>query len=111
MTTFHLLSSQPDQLPFNSSSIAVVEVQNKKICVTRYKGQFYAFAATCPHASGHMDEGFVDALGNIVCPVHRYRFSLKNGRNTSGEGYFLKTYPLEMRGTELFVGIQELNFG
>jgi nitrite reductase/ring-hydroxylating ferredoxin subunit len=110
LTTFHLISSDPDELDFNASDIAVVEVEGKKICVTKYKDEWYAFAATCPHASGQMDQGFVDALGNIVCPVHRYRFSLKNGRNTSGEGYYLKTYKLEIRGTALYVGIQTFNF-
>jgi nitrite reductase/ring-hydroxylating ferredoxin subunit len=110
MTTFHLLTQDPELLPFNESGIAVVEVKGKKICVTKYKDEWFAFAAKCPHASGPMDEGFIDAIGNIVCPVHRYRFSLKNGRNTSGEGYYLKTYNLEMRGVALYVGIESFNF-
>ena len=47
----------------------------------------------------------MDALGNIVCPLHRYKFSIKNGRNTSGEGYFLKTFAIEVREDGIFVGI------
>ena len=54
-------------------------------------------------ASGIMADGFIDAAGMVVCPLHRYRFSLQNGRNTSGEGYYLKTYPTQMKEDGLYV--------
>jgi 3-phenylpropionate/trans-cinnamate dioxygenase ferredoxin subunit len=28
---------------------------------------------------------------------------MKNGRNTTGEGYFLKTYPVEQRQEGIFI--------
>jgi 3-phenylpropionate/trans-cinnamate dioxygenase ferredoxin subunit len=31
---------------------------------------------------------------------------MKNGRNTSGEGYFLKTYPVETRPEGIFIGFK-----
>jgi nitrite reductase/ring-hydroxylating ferredoxin subunit len=107
---YQLLTSDPNQLPFNKSGIAVIEVQGKSICLTRFKDQWYAFASKCPHASGPMHEGFVDAAGYIVCPVHKYRFSMKNGLDAGGEGYKLKTYKLELRGTALYVAIETFNF-
>lgn len=87
----------------NENGIALIEVESKKICMTRIGDEWHAFAHKCPHASGRLDEGFIDALGNVVCPVHRYRFSVKNGRNTSGEGYYLKTYKLERRNNGLYI--------
>jgi 3-phenylpropionate/trans-cinnamate dioxygenase ferredoxin subunit len=54
-----------------------------------------------------MANGFIDALGNIVCPLHRYKFSLQNGRNVSGEGYFLKLFPVEIRPDGVFIGLEE----
>ena len=45
-------------------------------------------------------------IGNIVCPLHRYKFSLTNGRNTSGEGFYMKTFPVEMREEGLYVGLE-----
>ena len=60
----------------------------------------------CPHAGGLMDKGYVDAAGNVVCPLHQYKFSLKNGLDTSGDGYRLKTYPVEMRDGKLFIGME-----
>lgn len=92
-------------LSFNDSEIVVVEVKGKKICVVRYQEQLYAFAYKCPHASGIMADGYIDGVGNVVCPIHRYKFSLVNGRNTSGEGYYLKTYPVRESEEGVFVGM------
>jgi len=104
---FHKIADHPSALSFSSNQIAVAEVKGKKICITRFQDQWFAFAYKCPHASGIMAEGYVDAIGNIVCPVHRYKFSLNNGRNTSGEGYYLKTYPVEVREEALYVGLPD----
>jgi nitrite reductase/ring-hydroxylating ferredoxin subunit len=88
---------------WQSNQMCVIEVAGKKITLARHQEGLYAFAYKCPHASGIMADGFVDALGQVVCPLHRYRFNIKNGRNTSGEGYYLKTYPLEQRADGIYI--------
>ena len=105
--TFHKIADYPTELSFNQQGIAVTEVNGKKICITRFGDQWFAFAYKCPHASGIMSEGYIDAIGNVVCPVHRYKFSLQNGRNTSGEGYYLKPYPVEVREEAIWVGMPD----
>lgn len=87
--------------------ISVSEVNGRKICFTRYEGQLYAFAYKCPHASGIMADGFIDDSGNVVCPLHRYRFNVKNGYNSSGEGFYLKTYPIEDREDGPYLGLEK----
>ncbi|MVT06995.1 Rieske (2Fe-2S) protein [Chitinophaga tropicalis] len=87
--------------------ITVIEVSGKKICMTRYNGQLYAFAYKCPHAGGIMADGYIDDSGNVVCPLHRYRFNVKNGYNSSGEGFYLKTYPLEDREDGIYLGLEK----
>ena len=52
-----------------------------------------------------MSEGYIDSAGNIVCPLHGYKFNLQNGRNITGEGYFLKLFPVEICASVVFVGI------
>jgi len=42
-------------------------------------------------------------MGHIVCPLHRYKYDPKTGRNVSGEGYFLKTFRAEVREDGVFV--------
>lgn len=95
------------ELDFAANSIAVATVNDKKICIAVYKEQLFAFAYKCPHAGGFLADGHIDALGNIVCPLHRYKFSMANGRNTSGEGYYLKQWPVEQREDGIYVGLEE----
>jgi nitrite reductase/ring-hydroxylating ferredoxin subunit len=97
------IAASAAELDFAANNIAVVETAGKKICVGRHNGKLYAFAYKCPHASGIMADGYIDALGNIVCPVHRYKFNLQNGRNSSGEGYYLKCWTVEEREDGVYI--------
>ena len=106
---FKIANSQ-DELVFPAGNLLAVEVNRKKITLAKYKDDLFACAFACPHAGGIMAEGNLDATGNIVCPIHRYRFNLQNGRNTSGEGYYLTTYPIEIREDGVYAGIVEKSF-
>jgi 3-phenylpropionate/trans-cinnamate dioxygenase ferredoxin subunit len=66
--------------------------------------QVFAFSATCPHAGVALCTGWLDAMGRIVCPGHKYRFDPSNGRNTSGEGYKLVTDPVTYEDGNVLVG-------
>ena len=77
------------------------------MCIGKHQQQLFAFAFTCPHAGGILADGWIDALGNVVCPLHRYKYSMSNGRNITGEGYYLKHWPVEVRPAGIFVGIEE----
>ena len=97
-------------LSFAENNIAVVECNGKTICVGKHNDQLFAFAYKCPHAGGILADGYMDALGNIVCPVHRYKYDLRNGRNVSGEGYYLKHWPVDLRQDGVYVGLEETSF-
>lgn len=94
-----------NELDFGDNQIAVVQVGRKKICIGRYRDALFAFAYTCPHAGGMMADGHIDGLGNVVCPLHRYKFCMSNGRNVSGEGYYLKHWPVKQTADGIFVNI------
>ncbi|MFY7878713.1 MAG: Rieske (2Fe-2S) protein [Lacibacter sp.] len=95
------------ELNSQSNHLSELTVEGKTICIAHYGGQLHGCASKCPHAGGRMADGFIDAAGNIVCPLHRYKFQLTTGRNTSGEGYYLKTYPVEVREDGVYVGLEE----
>ncbi|MBS1775836.1 MAG: Rieske (2Fe-2S) protein [Bacteroidetes bacterium] len=77
----------------------------KTICLLLKGNTVLAFAATCPHQGAKMCEGWMDAKGQIVCALHHYKFAPESGRNTSGEGYKLRTYSVDIRGTEIYLAI------
>ena len=95
------------ELTFAENDIAEVAADGKKICIGKYKDTYYAFAHKCPHASGFFINGYIDALGNVICPLHRYKFCMENGRNVTGEGYYLKHWPVEIREEGVFVGFEK----
>lgn len=82
---------------FSSGNIISVKAGEKKICIGRHNNSYFAFQSHCPHAGADLSRGYIDPLGNVVCPLHHYKFSVENGRNVSGEGYSLKRYPIEIR--------------
>lgn len=104
---WHKIADHPAELHFQSNGLLQIEVAGKSICLSKNETFLFACTAKCPHAGGVLADGFLDALGNIICPLHRYKFSLQNGRNSSGEGYHLKTYPIEIRTDGIFIGFEE----
>lgn len=104
---WYKIADHINELDFAENQIAVVEIKGKKICVGRTREDAFAFAYKCPHAGGILAHGYIDALGNVVCPLHRYKFNIQNGRNTSGEGYYLKHWPVAIRETGVFVGFED----
>jgi nitrite reductase/ring-hydroxylating ferredoxin subunit len=92
-----------DDIEFGENNLAEMQIAGKTICIAKIGNELYGCANKCPHASGTMHQGHIDALGNIVCPLHRYKFNLTNGRNTSGEGYYLKTYAIHNNEKGIFL--------
>ena len=101
--SWHKIASSKNELFSAGSNLAEIILDQKRICLALYSGKIYALSALCPHAGGLMAEGYTDGIGNIVCPVHHYRFQLATGRNISGEGYHLKTYQVEEREDEIYI--------
>jgi nitrite reductase/ring-hydroxylating ferredoxin subunit len=101
------VADSENELQWQENNMMVAEVDGKKITLARIANKIFACAYKCPHASGVLADGFIDATGNIVCPLHRYKFNLSNGRNVSGEGYYLKVYAIEEREAGIFVGFEE----
>jgi nitrite reductase/ring-hydroxylating ferredoxin subunit len=95
------------ELPFEDNSLVEIQVAGRNICIAKSGDSLFACSAKCPHAGGIMAEGFLDKEGHIVCPVHRYKFSFKTGRDITGEGYHLKIYPIELKESGIFLGIKE----
>lgn len=104
--TWHKLAETRAAIPWQGNDMTIVEVAGKKITLVLFNDRLYAVAHKCPHAGGIMADGYIDVTGNITCPLHRYKFSLQNGRNVSGEGYYLKTFAVEEREDGIYVGLE-----
>jgi nitrite reductase/ring-hydroxylating ferredoxin subunit len=104
---WHKIAGQATDLQWTSGDIAETAVNGKKICIGRFQEEWYAFAHTCPHAGALMMDAYIAGPCQVVCPVHHLKFNCKTGRDANGEGYTLKTYPVEVRPDGIFVGLEE----
>ena len=108
--TWHKIADNISQINFNANGLAELDINGKIICLAKHNNQLFACTQKCPHAGGLLADGHLDALGNLVCPLHKYKFSLKNGRNISGEGYHLKTFSVVKNEAGVFVCLENPGF-
>lgn len=107
---WHKIALHINELPFAENNIAVIKIKGKKVCLGLFNDEVFAFNYLCPHAGKPLADGYIDAQGRVVCPLHRYKFDMRNGRNVTGEGYFLKRWPIENREDGIYLGLEPSGF-
>jgi nitrite reductase/ring-hydroxylating ferredoxin subunit len=84
---------QNPKIPLEGKS-SLLKIGGKKICLSKFKGELYALENKCPHAGGNLAFGKCTENGEVVCPLHHFRYDLKTGKNTSGEGLYVDNFPI-----------------
>lgn len=76
-----------------------------KLSLANVNGNYYAFAANCPHQGWPLWSG--DMKGELVrCYLHRWQFNVRTGENVApGVPVCLPTYPVLVEGEYLFVKV------
>lgn len=88
---------------------AAVKVGQTQIAVFNFssRGEWYATQNMCPHKKAFvLSRGIVgsqDGVPKVSCPLHKKNFSLADGTCVSGEDYKLATFPVTVRGDEVFL--------
>lgn len=80
------------------------EADGLRLAIFRQGESVFALSARCPHAAGPLDRGWVEE-GEAVCPLHRWRFRLPDGRCTTVRGNTLRTFPSLVRDGRVFVEV------
>lgn len=106
--TWHKIAESIAEINFSANGLTEIELKGKKICLGLHNNTLFACTQKCPHAGGILSEGSIDAAGHLVCPLHHYKFNIKNGYNVSGEGFFLKTYPVKVLPDGVYADINHL---
>lgn len=87
---------------FQLSRIQTMVVFGKRICLVKGSDGVYAVQERCPHNGASLGGGFCNEKDEIVCPLHRYPFSLKTGKATAGMALYLETYPVRIQDDGVF---------
>lgn len=81
-----------------------VRIGKRDIALFRVDGAFHALSDVCRHAFAPLSQGFTD--GHIVmCPWHGWRYDVRDG-TTDHPGADVRTYPVTVRGGEVFVTVE-----
>jgi len=83
-------------------ALRIIELDGQKICMARTELGYFAVDNKCPHAGAHLGMGWCED-DHVVCPIHRYKYNLKNGRGKQGD--YVNTYKVETRTDGVYIGI------
>ena len=93
--------------------VKTVTARTTSICLVHYEGQWAAMDNHCPHQRGPLGEGSIEKGVEdrcwIRCPWHGWDFDPLTGKPPGGgvKDHGQKMYPVEVRGEEIFVGIEQ----
>jgi 3-phenylpropionate/trans-cinnamate dioxygenase ferredoxin subunit len=96
---FHRHGHEPQ--PVNS--VRTLDVEGKRISLAFDGSNYYALADRCPHAGARFGAGGWCDNGFLVCPVHRYKYNLVNGKGVQGD--YIETYKAEVRKDGVYIGL------
>lgn len=96
-TLFPTLAAAEERVPVGRLFTVRLPGPPFRIClVRRPDGSWRAFEDACPHKKAPLSKGgFLTAEGEVVCPLHHYRFELDTGQETTGQSCpYLDTFPI-----------------
>jgi nitrite reductase/ring-hydroxylating ferredoxin subunit len=80
-------------------------LDGKRICLVLNSTGFFAVQDACSHNGESLSKGHLNYLGEIICPLHNYCFSLQTGSEIQNRSRDLKTFPIKVDDAGFFVGI------
>jgi nitrite reductase/ring-hydroxylating ferredoxin subunit len=81
------------------------EIGGRRLVVGRTAQGFFALDDTCPHASGSLSEGMLEA-GAVVCPIHGYAYDVVTGEGLD-DGAAVRVHLCVLEGDVLRIQIEE----
>ncbi|HAA15198.1 MAG TPA: Rieske (2Fe-2S) protein [Cytophagales bacterium] len=103
VTVFSSVTAAEKALAENS--LRRLRIGTRVICLARTPSGYYAVEDSCPHRGVALSDGHINYLEEVVCPLHSYRYSLKNGRECDQATMDVETYPLRWQEGALQIGL------
>ena len=66
------------------------------MAVFKCDGKIFGVQNSCPHEGGQLCNGWLES-GEVVCPLHRYRFNLQSGLCSTDPKLKIKVFKLIAR--------------
>jgi ferredoxin-nitrite reductase len=86
---------RPDDIPEGAAKM--IRVKGEEMAVFKHNGKVYAIQNICPHEGGQLSQGWLEG-GEVVCPLHGYKFHLKTGLCSTDPTLKAKIFKLVAEG-------------
>jgi nitrite reductase (NADH) small subunit/3-phenylpropionate/trans-cinnamate dioxygenase ferredoxin subunit len=90
------------EIPLNEGK--AFPVGDRMIAIFRVGDDYHAMDDFCPHQGASLAGGWIHD-GCVACPWHAWRFKLTNGEWLDNPKIKTDVFPVELRGTKVFVEI------
>ena len=82
-----------------------INVNGQAVLLCQVDGQFFAVSAICPHAGQKLYGGRLQGF-EVVCPLHRARFDVRNGACTAAPAtQSLASFPVLLEAGKVSIGM------
>ncbi|QSE98122.1 Rieske (2Fe-2S) protein [Fulvivirga lutea] len=82
-----------------------ITVGNKVLCGVRINDNLHVSTNKCPHSGAALNEGRVNHLNEIICPLHSYRFNLLDGREANSQCADLEIFPVRIKEDGVYLAL------
>ena len=76
----------------------------EQVLVIEHEGALHALAAMCPHQFAPLIGGDIED-GLLVCPLHGWRFGLRDGADPDNPYICVQTWPVGWDGDAIWVEV------
>jgi nitrite reductase/ring-hydroxylating ferredoxin subunit len=108
MRRFKLFDTKEDLIEsLDENGRLIIRIGERKICLMQHEGQFHVFDHLCPHNKHSLFEGVINFKSEVVCPLHAYRFSLRDGVECEQRTAALKIHELTFEDPAVFLHLKD----
>lgn len=101
---------QDSKIDFSSLSereIKGLKIREERLILCRIGERAFAMDGICPHAGAGLAAGWCSLQHDrVVCPLHRFEFDLESGKECTGKGYGIRTYPTKIEAGKIYIGFK-----
>lgn len=72
------------------------------MAIFKNNGKLYGVQNICPHEGGQLCKGWIEG-GEVVCPLHGYKFDLSTGACSTDPALKVKVFHLVAQGEQVIV--------
>lgn len=84
-------------------SLKQIIINDKRICLAHTDSGFKAFDNNCPHQHESLHKGLLTNFGEVVCPLHHYRFNITSGQEANNRCRGVNVYPVEITDSGVYI--------